>query len=966
MATDPNAQVNVVAQAPQVETISSPLPNQLPLPSLPSTTAPTPTTSATGSSANMIRNISQTAQEREIIKTCPDIIVYIEGLPYLLNWFVPNQTNSTSYTLVNFNDHVSSFSVSYDIDSLIPAANIGIEVPNFLKYLYAAPGGNNLIQPMMQVQVYAKGYFMDATGDTVYRRVFKGLVSHVGYNDNGKMLDISVQCQGILYLLELMQINESPSIMSSQKNSTNPTYFQSIFASSNPYQIIENAFTYAFKTDGFQLTNLTQSSVASGAFGQAVQKGYMVKWQAILANLRKDVHIFGIQTKDNPPLPGDPLSPTKDSDVKKSANRNEQPHSIAQVPVKNEVNTLQQDIYYQNIQAFHPDLRVSELSLFNSNIVNRLELVRKMVQLINFEAYQDVDGKVIIKPPLYNLDVLNLGTQMSQTSTQTSTNAVVSGTTSNSLNNPLTRIYANNNPFVIQLSEILTEQETEDQAAIRRTRMVVCGRYSKDLQITFEQALLGTVEWVDVPRLCQFGLREEPTIYVPWIEHGQTAALFAHAVSEVTRSNRGYRTYTVTIPLRPELKVGFPAFFPHRDMYGYIKNIQINYQLGGTANMTLTCDSIRRRVLAPAPQSTGGMQGTTSSGLTPGAQTSKNYSLLTSAPNLVLKYTTGGPSPITPNALQSPNNTTLFGQSSVAGISSGNSAPTSNDPANKSMITNSTYAINSTQASEPSSQQNRVAQIPKKTRNVLSIPKNTVAATYNVVNDTAKKFAVGPNGRKVDATYLNDLMGGTIPYTDDKGYELIGPFPWGRWQDLNTTIHNFTQAGWIGLLANSVGNSTSVPAAQQPPTFNDLIIEQNTDAFLFAGLGTPTATNDNSSQLIAKLSQIQGTVGGATPATPGQSSALNTPEGVQPDATVIVLQYNNATGQGSGNDSSLLNTAQPENAIAQAQLSSIRNIQQTINVLVTGSVSPTPAVQEALLATKTQTPYGLISLTGKP
>ena len=36
----------------------------------------------------MIRNIAQTAQEREINKTAPDIVVYLDGLPYLLNRFL--------------------------------------------------------------------------------------------------------------------------------------------------------------------------------------------------------------------------------------------------------------------------------------------------------------------------------------------------------------------------------------------------------------------------------------------------------------------------------------------------------------------------------------------------------------------------------------------------------------------------------------------------------------------------------------------------------------------------------------------------------------------------------------------------------------------------------------------------------------------------------------------------------------
>src|SRR5271157_68478 len=154
--------------------------------------------------ANSIRNISQTAQEREIVKLAPDIIVYLDGTPYQLNYFVNDPLTGNSFTVVNFNDHVSSFQAGYDTDLMVPSASINLVVPNYQKFLYQMPGGNNLVRPMQQVQVYAKGYYLASTGDTVYRRVFKGLVSHVAYADDGKALQISIQCYGIMYMLELM------------------------------------------------------------------------------------------------------------------------------------------------------------------------------------------------------------------------------------------------------------------------------------------------------------------------------------------------------------------------------------------------------------------------------------------------------------------------------------------------------------------------------------------------------------------------------------------------------------------------------------------------------------------------------------------------------------------------------------------------------------------------------------------
>jgi len=93
----------------------------------------------------------------------------------LTNYFIDDPKTKASSTLVNFNDHVTAFNASYDTDIMVPNATIGLQVPNFLRYLYKMPGGNNLLETMMQVQVYAKGYYLASNGDTVYRRFSREL-----------------------------------------------------------------------------------------------------------------------------------------------------------------------------------------------------------------------------------------------------------------------------------------------------------------------------------------------------------------------------------------------------------------------------------------------------------------------------------------------------------------------------------------------------------------------------------------------------------------------------------------------------------------------------------------------------------------------------------------------------------------------------------------------------------------------
>jgi len=445
--------------------------------------------------SNTIRNISQTTQEREIIKTAPDVVVFIDGLPYLTNPFVNDPRSNANYTLVNFNDNVTSFSASYDTESLVPSCSIQLQVPNYEKYLYQMPGGNNLLQTMAQVQVYAKSYFMAATGDTVYRRVFKGVSSYIGYNDNGKTLEVTIQCHGILHLLEKMQINLHPSTVSAHKTGARQTVYQSILASGDCFEVIAALFTEAFHSDGFQIASIQSSSNVAGQgststmYYDAIRRGYMAKWQAILYNMVKDVHIYG-PNKDNL---GIQVVMKRDGTWGKP-DKNTLASSIKKRSVMTESQTVDSyNMYYANIQRYAPYKIITQFDFSNSMIVNRLDAIREVVRRMDFESYQDVDGKVIIKPPLYNLDVVNLGQRLKQTSTALNSSK-------NSFTNPATALYENNNPFVIHLSEILTEQESEDQSAIRRTRTTISGNAARQLAVqNWREDIKPVGEYIDVP-----------------------------------------------------------------------------------------------------------------------------------------------------------------------------------------------------------------------------------------------------------------------------------------------------------------------------------------------------------------------------------------------------------------------------------------------------------------------------------
>jgi hypothetical protein len=571
------------------------------------------------------------------------------------------------------------------------------------------------------------------------------------------------------------------------------------------------------------------------------------------------------------------------------------------------------------------------------------------------------------------------------------------GSSHNSLTNPATAIYETNNPFVVYLSEMLTEQESEDQSAIRRTRTTAVGNISRGFQIQYDSFISQIGEYIDISKIAKFGLREEPVQQCPWVDEGDKITLFCHSAAETARANRGYRMYTFSIPLRPELKLGFPVYIPHKDMYGYIKNIAMNYSVGGTATMTVTCDSLRRRVYINTTQTTGNAKQT--------------FAAYTPAPDLVYQWTpvsedtqskdTRLANAVQPNPNQSPsalqyatNQQALIAQATA--ISGTSSTPTLAGVGTQQSLTGVISNIDGSVATPV--ELSKVYSVRSQVyASKLGNQYDTTFASYVIKNDGNKNqgtvdLRVGktvvangvtiPNTnpgpgyfttqRPADLSYIFAVCGdatnhthSVIPYTDGKGYEVISPFPWGRYVDLNTALKTFTEQGFLPFVTDVNGNPTT--------DLDDLAILQNADAFLFAGLGTPTGVGDPSSQLINNLQQQQQLVGGnqsyvpptsAAPGVPLQSTANGaTPGGfqqfnVQPDATVIVLQYNPSQAATTGVNS-LLNAAQPENVFAEQLLANTQNsLQQTVDVLVSGAISPTPAVQEALIATQTQTSSG--------
>jgi hypothetical protein len=214
------------------------------------------------------------------------------------------------------------------------------------------------------------------------------------------------------------------------------------------------------------------------------------------------------------------------------------------------------------------------------------------------------------------------------------------------------------------------------------------------------------------------------------------------------------------------------------------------------------------------------------------------------------------------------------------------------------------------------------------------------------------------NQRHVDQDYYADVFM-TIPYTDGKGYEVISPFPWGRYIDLKTALQEFTRDGYV--------LQTDATAAQS--TVQTL---QNTQTALFAGLGQPTSSTDPAPSAMAALNTTAGTTNSpvnsgsptaqtttpvnssgnpATGATGKPITILQFPQSVLNTANITVFELDYSGFNPSS--ASTITQGQPDTLLNSELVQNTVTAEQTkLSVFLTGAVVLSgSALQAQVLAT---------------
>jgi len=726
----------------------------------------------------MIRNIQQTVQDRDVIKQASDIVVYIDGTNYLVNPYL-----SDDGVVVPLNDFLTNWQSTNGVEQSIPSGSLTLSVPSQHTHLFQAPGGNNILKTMAEIRVYAKGYFFSNNANTLYHQIFRGYISSISYNITQAMTTISLSCQGSMGLLALMQIDSKPDVISSSPLSAQPTVGTTW--NLNPYDSMAYQFLYPSMIDAFSVESVQQARMdKTNVYYKAVTSGYMAKWQALLFDIARDVRIFGTPNVHDV-IKGiqNHIKIDDNSGIKSVLDLIAQQYDKYGIGTESTQRTKKQE-YIKTIRAYMPEATIGDIKLVGGRYASRLERFRYFAQLVGYECYQDVDGSIIAKIPLYNLDVTEID-PVSYTNDP-------DPDSESDIDPSLDYLRPENNPFVVSLSEIISENEAENEAGVRFTRLSGRGALSTSWQIQSDPQYMATAEDIDLNKLTQFGLRTEPALTAGFFQNTDSKAIYAYVASELAKANRGFRTYSLTIPLRPEIRVGFPMYLPHRDMYGYIQTVSMNWSRGSSATTTITLDSLRRRVLIPVDQTVPGDPDLGED------ETTQIIRLMEPQNNLVNTWTL---------------------------------PPTGSDDGDSkipTLLRRSNLIPEVTSLPTPDGLVFEQQKLLVKARSVgtdYGINTDEKNHCWRIQQDTKQLF---DHPRQIDADYYADLRT-SRPYTDNKGYELVGPFPWGRWKCLKVALTAF-------VLGDSISpNKASPTSAIKPATSNSTAQVSNAAAFLFTG-----------------------------------------------------------------------------------------------------------------------------------
>ncbi len=540
---------------------------------------------------------------RPTVVTAPDAIVYINGEQEVIG--CPNCSRT-----FNLNKYITSIQTDLSVDSAPGSATISLAIPRHTVDDFYFDG-NPIITAMMEVEIYAKGYYL-VEGLAQYYPIFWGLVTEVSDNYSGGEHTVSIHCADILKWWELCKMNINPAYTVTP-GQEGRNIKGNVFSQVNPYDII---FSLALQSFGDvivgtgSLNSIIKESGQRATFDAALSD-LMLYWEKRFSRMRNNLLLYGTR---GVAVRGDTLYQTY--------SRNNPPGTVPKKPFASTAvqyanggpdgGQMVYDPASPNVAAFKFVLsNAGQIDLWQSEYQTKLELANAAKEAIGFEFYMDVTGDIVFKPPFYNLDILS--------------------------NKPVSWV---------QDVDIIDWDFSESESEVV-TQIVLQGSFGGTADYGTSSEIAPFTSVTDYHLLRKYGWRSQ-NYNSEFLSSPQL--MFYHGLDLLDRINSKRHRGSVTIPLRPELRLGFPIYIAPKDQIWYVSGISHNIAFGSRATTSLTLTAKRSKFIAP--KGIGELKLKTFNGSAPvskdGGPTSFRYTSRQLSKNGVFELKAGGAASLPP------------------------------------------------------------------------------------------------------------------------------------------------------------------------------------------------------------------------------------------------------------------------------------------------------------------------------
>jgi hypothetical protein len=541
---------------------------------------------------------------QSVVQHTPDAIVFVNGYQELATCPACSQA-------INIQKYITSVSADASTESSA-SANFSVNIPQHEMSRFTRDG-NYLLQPSLEVVIIMRGYFpmkgfadlgqdpngFDPSETPVYPyyQVFRGVVTEVSHEFSGGFYSATVQCSNLLHFWQNQKLSTNGAVMGPKPDESmvEPDLRGHKFTGANPYSImytlVKSGFGAAFGVD-FVLSQNTNIKALDDDGQKSMFKHAAEWWEKRWSEHSGSLRMYGIDGRVFNAFEQAYLGSWYDTrekgsqsalfktaqriyqDGKKDFNMNrykellEASRELGYDPMATRAGVYDKTGSGQKfatedvlrMQAFSLDLgRIGSINLFETEYMSKMEIAEAVKAITGFEFYQDVDGDLVFKPPMYNLDTRE---------------------------DPVYRIADRD---LISYSE----SESEPEATMCKGT----GSHFSNVSGTGLDGWLGVGGvFIDYRLVAKYGYREE-TFETNYMSSRQ--AIFVSAINRLDLANVGVKSGSITIPIRPELRPGYPVYVECLDCFFYAQSLSHSFSPGGQCTTTINGVAKRSKWFPP-------------------------------------------------------------------------------------------------------------------------------------------------------------------------------------------------------------------------------------------------------------------------------------------------------------------------------------------------------------------------------